>query len=180
MKNLFKAIRIAILFRIFLASVVIGGVAFATQDKLNLRMVFAQKDNEPEPILLPKFQTIILSDALGLFYYSKPIIIDVRDKEYYDYGHIEGAINLTLPEIERASAALLGRLRSAPNVLIYCAGNACQTSFIAANSLQSHGLQNILVYSGGWKEWRSCRLPITMSNELRKEMESEQKQAQNR
>jgi len=54
-----------------------------------------------------------LADALRLFYTPGSVILDVREKRFYDYGHTEGALSLPFESMELIPASLLEKLARA-------------------------------------------------------------------
>ena len=78
--------------------------------------------------------------------------VDARSDEYFERGHLDGAISLNL---ERWEELLLGFLDSWPpdtTVVIYCSSQACLRSHEVADRLQDElGVEEIYVLKGGWE-----------------------------
>ena len=78
--------------------------------------------------------------------------VDARSDEYFERGHLDGAISLNL---ERWEELLLGFLDSWPpdmSVVIYCSSQACLRSHEVAERLQDElGVEEIYVLKGGWE-----------------------------
>ena len=78
--------------------------------------------------------------------------VDARSDEYFERGHLDGAISLNL---ERWEELLLGFLDSWPpdaTVVIYCSSQACLRSHEVAERLQDElGVEEIYVLKGGWE-----------------------------
>lgn len=160
-------VRIPILLGIAAVSAGLSLTIFATQEKLAWRDLWhspAVAPTPPTPI-----STVGLADALRLFYTPGSVILDVREKRFYDYGHIEGALSVPFESMELLPAPLLEKLKAAPSVLVYCSATSCGTSFLAARKLMDQGLDQTVVYPEGWGEWRSCWLPMTMSRKMQEE-----------
>ena len=87
---------------------------------------------------------------------SVPLVIDVRGPDEFTgpLGHIEGAVNVPLPELGARVSEL--RRQDRPLVLV------CKTdrrSSAAAEQLHAAGSRDVTVLRGGMERWRSLGLP---------------------
>lgn len=83
-------------------------------------------------------------------------ILDVRSKEEFDSGHIEGAYLIPVSELEN-------RLQELPQdkpVIVYCRSGNRSTS--AANILLEKGFKEIFNMTGGITEWQSKGFPTVV------------------
>ncbi|MBF0219066.1 MAG: rhodanese-like domain-containing protein [Gammaproteobacteria bacterium] len=88
------------------------------------------------------------------------VIIDVRHRENYAEGHIEGAKNHLDTLLD--AAVLAGYLESKETpVIFYCNGPDCLRSSHAASLAYSLGYQRVYWYRDGWSGWLKERLPIS-------------------
>jgi rhodanese-related sulfurtransferase len=79
--------------------------------------------------------------------YRKGQLIDIREKEEYDGGHILGARNMPLSQIRYRK----NELRTDQPVYIYCqSGVRCPR---AAMTLKKYGHKEIYTLKGGFKIW---------------------------
>ena len=86
---------------------------------------------------------------------EKVILLDVREKEEYRDGHLEGAISLPRGFLEiRVEETIPDR--SAP-IVAYCAGGV--RSLIAARTLREMGYGNVISMTGGFTAWKNAGLP---------------------
>jgi len=90
------------------------------------------------------------------------VLLDVRPKNEFIQGHIEGAINIPPQEIQQ-------RLREIPRnktVVAYCRGPYCKYSYEIEDALQQEGVE-IHRLEEGFPEWKAAGLPykITPENE---------------
>jgi len=76
-------------------------------------------------------------------------VLDVRPAEEYAAGHLPGAINITLAELEQQ----LDRLPADKEVIAYCRGAYCVLSFEAVARLREHGFQARRLEQG-YPEWK--------------------------
>jgi rhodanese-related sulfurtransferase/DNA-binding transcriptional ArsR family regulator len=81
-------------------------------------------------------------------------VLDVRPKEEYAAGHLPGAINVPLSELE----AQLADIPRAHEVVAYCRGPFCVLSFQAVARLRKHGLSARRLETG-FPEWKVAGLP---------------------
>lgn len=88
------------------------------------------------------------------------VIIDARDPEYYDMGHIPGAINLPVHNFDQSFPVVRGKLGFEKPIIVYCEGYNCEMSDQLAELLLGAGYFNILVYRGGIEEWTDSGLEV--------------------
>ena len=82
-------------------------------------------------------------------------VIDLRPVEEYAAGHVPGAINIPLPELQK-------RLRDLPKgkeIIAYCRGPYCLMSFEAVEKLRKRGFKAKRL-EDGYPEWRAAGLPV--------------------
>ena len=82
-------------------------------------------------------------------------VLDVRPADEYAAGHIPGALNMALTEIER----IVPTLDPATEIVAYCRGPYCIYAHQAVAALLKHGL-NARRLDGGLPEWREDGLPL--------------------
>lgn len=79
-------------------------------------------------------------------------VLDVREREEYREGHLEGAIPLPRGFLEmRVEETLPDKTRP---VIAYCAGGV--RSLIAARTMQEMGYENVSSMSGGYTAWKNA------------------------
>lgn len=76
-------------------------------------------------------------------------VLDVRPADEYAAGHIPGALNAALAEIER----IIPSLEPGAEIVAYCRGPYCVYAHQAVAALRKHGL-NARRLEGGLPEWR--------------------------
>lgn len=82
-------------------------------------------------------------------------VLDVRPAEEFAAGHLPGAVNLPLGELEKRLAELpLGQ-----PVVAYCRGPYCVLAYDAVAKLREAGFQARRL-EGGLPEWRRAGLPV--------------------
>ncbi|MEN8131401.1 MAG: metalloregulator ArsR/SmtB family transcription factor [Pseudomonadota bacterium] len=85
-------------------------------------------------------------------------VLDVRPQEEYAAGHLPGAINIPLKELEKR----LRELDPDLEVVAYCRGPHCVLAFDAVSRLRKRGV-NARRLDGGLPEWRLEGFPIETS-----------------
>jgi ArsR family transcriptional regulator len=82
-------------------------------------------------------------------------VLDVRPADEYAAGHIPGAINVTLAELER----FLPSLEPGAEIIAYCRGPYCIYARQAVAALRTQGL-HARHLDGGLPEWREDGRPV--------------------
>ncbi|MHB8743407.1 MAG: ArsR/SmtB family transcription factor [Sulfuricaulis sp.] len=85
-------------------------------------------------------------------------VLDVRPPEEYQSGHLPGAINIPLKELEQ-------RLKELPpdqQVVAYCRGPYCVLAYEAVAKLREKGFDARRL-EDGFPEWRQAGLPVENS-----------------
>lgn len=85
-------------------------------------------------------------------------VLDVRPSEEYEVGHIPGALNVPLNEIEQHLAGL----PKEQEVIAYCRGEYCVLAFEAVAALRKKGFTARRLEEG-YPEWRAAGLPVERS-----------------
>lgn len=88
---------------------------------------------------------------------GEAIIIDVRDREEWDEGHIPNAVHLSRGTIELDIEEKVPD----PNAVIICHCGGGGRSALAAESLRKMGYKNVRSMAGGLKAWKASGLPTT-------------------
>ncbi len=84
------------------------------------------------------------------------VILDVREKNEFDLGHIDNALHLPRGEVKSKVESLLTSTDKATPVLIYCASG--NRSALAGLIMQELGYSNIVSLIGGYVGWkRKCK-----------------------
>jgi len=82
-------------------------------------------------------------------------VLDVRPKEEFDAGHMQGAINIPLEELEQQ----LEQFDPKQEIVAYCRGPHCILAFDAVVQLRESGFQAYRLESG-YPEWKLAGLPV--------------------
>jgi rhodanese-related sulfurtransferase/DNA-binding transcriptional ArsR family regulator len=82
-------------------------------------------------------------------------VLDVRPEDEFALGHLPGAINVPLGELERRLSALDARTE----IVAYCRGPYCVLSYEAVAQLRARGFK-VRRLEDGYPEWRAAGLPV--------------------
>ncbi|MDH5368720.1 MAG: metalloregulator ArsR/SmtB family transcription factor [Gammaproteobacteria bacterium] len=82
-------------------------------------------------------------------------VLDVRPKEEFKAGHVQGAINVPMDELEQH----LKQLNPSQEIVAYCRGPHCILAFDAVAQLREKGFRARRL-EHGYPEWKVAGLPI--------------------
>jgi rhodanese-related sulfurtransferase/DNA-binding transcriptional ArsR family regulator len=88
-------------------------------------------------------------------------VIDVRPPEEYQAGHLPGAINLPLKELEQR----LQELPREQEIVAYCRGPYCVLAYEAVSRLRARGFRARRLVEG-FPEWKLSGLPVESGNKI--------------
>jgi len=91
-------------------------------------------------------------------------VLDVRPPEEYAAGHVPGAVNIPLSELEQR----LEELGKDQEIVAYCRGPHCVLAFDAVARLREKGLKARRL-EDGYPEWQAEGLPVERQDEAKKD-----------
>jgi rhodanese-related sulfurtransferase len=104
-----------------------------------------------------KITEISPQDAAAKLKSGEAVIVDVRDKDEWDEGHIPGAMHMSRGMVE------LDVEEKVPDtdamIICHCGGGG--RGALAIESLQKMGYKNARNMSGGFKAWKAAGLQVT-------------------
>ena len=86
------------------------------------------------------------------------VILDVRPEDEFGLGHLPGALNIPLRQLEQR----LSELPRKQEIVAYCRGPYCVLSFEAVAELRARGFK-IRRLEQGFPEWKAAGLPIEVA-----------------
>jgi rhodanese-related sulfurtransferase/DNA-binding transcriptional ArsR family regulator len=123
-----------------------AGEAYLAEVERTVRLYFAAKDDmEPVPA-----RELLDRAKKGLV-----TVLDVRPPEEFAAGHVPGAVNIPVRELEKHLAELPKRRE----VVAYCRGPYCLMAYDAVALLRKKGLKARRL-KDGLPEWRLAGLPV--------------------
>jgi len=122
------------------------GEAYVAEVERIVRLYFTSKDAlEPVPA-----KELLDRARKGLV-----TVLDVRPPEEFAAGHVPGAINIPIHELEKRIKELPRRRE----VVAYCRGPYCLMSYDAVSVLRKKGLKARRL-EAGMPEWRAAGMPV--------------------
>jgi rhodanese-related sulfurtransferase/DNA-binding transcriptional ArsR family regulator len=82
-------------------------------------------------------------------------VLDVRPSDEFDLGHLPGAVNIPLRDLE----ARLAEIDPSHEIVAYCRGPYCVLSYEAVAALRTKGFKARRL-EDGFPEWRAAGLPV--------------------
>lgn len=100
------------------------------------------------------FPAVSLAETMAAFTRGEALFLDAREPDFYQLGHIPGALNLPVQEFERAFPLTRERLEAAPWLIAYCDGGSCEASVELSERLFLVGIDRVSVFPGGFQQWK--------------------------
>ncbi|HEY8355867.1 MAG TPA: rhodanese-like domain-containing protein [Ramlibacter sp.] len=94
--------------------------------------------------------------AVLLINREKGVVVDVNETDEFAAGHIAGARNVPVNELEQKLPQVV-KNKSLPVILVDATGARAQRSLAVAKGL---GYERAVVLSGGLKGWKEANLPL--------------------
>ena len=88
------------------------------------------------------------------------LFVDARDREFFEQGHIPGAVSLPVRDFDSVFPKLKEKLLTAPRVITYCDGANCEMSLELTEKLLFAGLEYIEIFTGGIQQWKAAGQPV--------------------
>lgn len=102
---------------------------------------------------LTKVPRIALAQFKPLHAKNAVLTIDVRDPHGFDAGHVPGALNVSVVDIEIMGNRILKEKRP---IVAYCACPDEHSALVVAAKLMRIGVKDIKVLTGGWNGWKAA------------------------
>ena len=102
----------------------------------------------------PEVETISRAELTERLGRGDVVLVDVRPREEFEAGHIEGALSVPIDEF----AKRLAELPAEHEIVAYCRGPFCAYAHDAVRQLQAAGREAKRL-DVGWPEWRLAGLP---------------------
>ena len=90
---------------------------------------------------------------------EKFLLVDVREDNEWEKGHLPGAVHMGRGVIERDIETQVPE--TSTKMILYCGGGF--RSALVADNLQKMGYTNVESMDGGWKGWVAAGLPTATS-----------------
>ena len=94
--------------------------------------------------------------AVQLINRERAVVVDVREPEEFAAGHVTGAKNVPLDQLEEKLAAAV-KNKTVPLLLMCESGTRAQRAVAIAKKL---GYEQAQAVAGGLKSWKDANLPV--------------------
>lgn len=102
-----------------------------------------------------------LEQLFGLKQSGQVLLVDCRGTLFYRMGHIDGAINLPVKDLNGKWTKIKPQLDAAVKanqiLVFYCQNKKCPYAYQAAKKLSAEGYGST-IYEGGWEQWKAIGL----------------------
>ena len=85
-------------------------------------------------------------------------VVEALPAQYFEQGHLPGAINIPHTEVRELAPALLPDKHAA--IVVYCANEPCPNSGIATHVLRKLGYTDVRDYAEGKADWVEAGLAL--------------------
>jgi rhodanese-related sulfurtransferase len=96
---------------------------------------------------------VAMAEAGAAWRNGVALFIDAREADFFEEGHIPGAVNLSVAAIKSTVPAGVPLDRP---LIVYCSGGDCEDSGVVARALLKMGCRDVAVFAGGWEEWSAA------------------------
>ena len=96
------------------------------------------------------------SGAVQLINREKAVVVDVSDAEEFAAGHVGGARNIPLGQLEERLPMAV-KNKALPLILVCASGSRARSAEAVAKKL---GYQQAQALGGGLKSWKDANLPL--------------------
>ncbi|MEJ5378152.1 MAG: rhodanese-like domain-containing protein [bacterium] len=91
---------------------------------------------------------------------GKAIFLDARDPWSFASGHLPGAINVPVSEVETYFDEISALEQAGLIPVAYCDGADCPLGAELARALREKGVKDVRVLVNGWSLWRDSGYPV--------------------
>lgn len=105
----------------------------------------------------------IPAEAAKQMYDDGIVFIDGRIPAEFKEGHIKGALNIDYKEFKDKSIQekqdIMKDIKKEQIIVSYCGSDSCEISIDNAYEMAKAGYNDVKIYLGGYKEWKSLGYP---------------------
>lgn len=123
---------------------------YAERNRAEVREIIADYFDQ-----LDRLEPIPREELVGRLQDGSVTLLDVRPEDEFALGHLPGALNVPLDELERR----LSELPKDQEIVAYCRGPYCVLSFEAVAALRARGYK-VRRLEDGFPEWKAAGLEV--------------------
>lgn len=109
-----------------------------------------------------EFEALAAPELLQRVQRGEVVVVDVRPRLEFEAGHLPGAVNVPLPELEQRLKEFSGDIE----VVAYCRGRYCLMAYAAVDYLIAKGVTASRL-SIGMSEWKLEHLPTVVEDPVK-------------
>ncbi len=113
------------------------------------------------PLMIEGATTVGLDKAKSL-YDEGAVFIDVRDRQSWSLGHIEGSVNLDFNHNEFSVLYLSEDLDRSTPIVFYTSSSLNIRSAMASFFASNWGYTNVYYFREGYYTWMAADMPVTL------------------
>jgi rhodanese-related sulfurtransferase len=99
-------------------------------------------------------------------------VIEVLSEDHFKNGHIPGAINIPLDELNEETL-IENKITKEDTIVVYCNNESCLKSTDAAKKLLEMGYENVFDFKAGKKGWENAGFELDVDwDYINKELEN--------
>jgi len=133
-----------------------NGIPFILESKKVAEVTASEIENA---LMVPKEPLIINPEqTYQLFQKQSVSIIDAREPNDFERGHIPGAQNIPWRNPDEIS--IPANILKTQLIVIYCSDPGCEKSIEMAFYLYENGFGQVRIFQGGWEEWTKAGYPV--------------------
>ena len=140
-----------------LACLAAGVVVFALQWDFSARWRYAIRNDLEVKNYTPIGLAVLLQELNS----GQATVVDLRDAPAFALGHLEDALSCPHGAEPLETVDPWGNLDEWRGIILYdvSRGNTAYADKVAG-ILRQDGFRNVMLYEGGWAEWKACGLPV--------------------
>lgn len=123
---------------------------YAEHNRTQIRELVADRLDRPDSL-----EAISREELLHRLGEGSITLLDVRPEDEFASGHLPGAINIPIDELERR----LAELPAGAQIVAYCRGPYCALSFDAVTVLRGKGFA-VRRLDSGFPDWKAAGLAV--------------------
>lgn len=157
--------------RIFLEALILCALALTVGFSINYKILMdaftgktvaatqAQQkapQSVPDAVVIPAYPEMVELEEIDELLAAGALLVDARNIDDFNAGHLPGAISQPFGGIETDISEFKKQVAQQRTLILYCSGFGCPDSFDLGARLLAEGYQQVLVYEGGFPEWRDA------------------------
>ncbi len=111
-------------------------------------------------VMIDRLKYANFADATNMVNHQNGVFVDIRAHDEFQKGHLAGAVELAVLDIQEAKVARIEKYKSAPVIVVGTRGDDNDT-YNCAKALKKAGYLNTFILTGGMLDIQSSNIPLT-------------------